>query len=64
METGLYTIPNSSINIKVLEIIKASKQSTMMNILYLYKNGMVIDFETVTVPNDSLKFWVKLWKYT
>ena len=60
METGLYTIPNSSINIKVLEVIKTSKQSTMMNILYLYKNGMVIDFETVTVPNDSLKFWVKL----
>lgn len=60
METGLYTIPNSSINIKVLEVIKAGKQSTMMNILYLYKNGMVIDFETVTVPNDSLKFWVKL----
>ena len=60
METGLYTIPNSSINIKVLEVLKTTKQSTMMNILYLYKNGMVIDFETVTVPNDSLKFWVKL----
>lgn len=60
METGLYTIPNSSINIKVLEVTKVGTRSLTLNILYLYKNGMVIDFETVTVPNDSLKFWVKL----
>lgn len=60
METGLYTIPNSSINIKVLEVIKVGQQSTTLNIIYLYKSGMVIDFETVTVPNDSLKYWNKL----
>jgi hypothetical protein len=60
METGLYTIPNSSINIKILEVIKVGQQSTTLNIIYLYKSGMVIDFETVTVPNDSLKYWNKL----
>lgn len=60
METGLYTIPNSSINIKVLEVIKVGQQSTTLNIFYLYKSGMVIDFETITVPNDSLKYWNKL----
>ncbi len=60
METGLYTIPNSSINIKVLEVIKVGQQSTTLNIFYLYKSGMVIDFETITVPNDSLKHWNKL----
>ena len=60
MTTGLYTIPNSSINIKVHYIVKVGPNSTTMDIFYLYKSGMVIDFETVTVPNDSLKFWVKL----
>ena len=60
METGLYTIPNSSINIKVLEVIKVGQQSTTLNVFYLYKSGMVIDFETITVPNDSLKYWNKL----
>lgn len=60
METGLYTIQNSSINIQVTEIIKSGLNSTTMNIIYLYKSGGVIDFETVTVPNDSLSYWVKL----
>lgn len=60
METGLYTIPNSSINIKVTGVVKVGQQSTTLNIFYLYKSGMVIDYETVTVPNDALSNWVKL----
>ena len=60
MEPGLYTIPNSSINIKITEIVKVGQQSTTLNVIYLYKSGMVIDFETITVPNDSLKYWDKL----
>jgi hypothetical protein len=60
MTTGLYTIPNSSINIKVLNITKVGTNSTTMEVFYLYKSGMVIDFETVTVPNDALSYWVKL----
>ena len=60
MEPGLYTIPNSSINIKITEIVKVGQQSTTLNVIYLYKSRMVIDFETITVPNDSLKYWDKL----
>lgn len=60
MLPGLYTITNSSINIQVVEVVKTGLQSTTMRVYYLYKSGMVIDFETVTVPNDSLQHWIKL----
>jgi hypothetical protein len=60
MTTGLYTIPNSSINIKVIDVVKFGMNSTTMKVFYLYKSGMVIDFEEITVPNDSLSNWIKL----
>jgi hypothetical protein len=60
MTTGLYTIPNSSINIKVVNVVKVGLNSTIMQVYYLYKSGMVIDFEQVTVPNDALTNWIKL----
>lgn len=60
MTTGLYTIPNSSINIQVHYIEKVGTYSTTMEVFYLYKSGMVIDFETITVPNDTLTHWIKL----
>jgi hypothetical protein len=60
MTTGLYTIPNSSINIKVISVDKVTQNSTTMQIFYLYKSGAVIDFEIVTVPNDALTHWIEL----
>jgi hypothetical protein len=60
MKPGLYTIINSTINIKVLEVVNVGLNSTRMKVMYTYKSGAVIDFEDVTVPNDALTYWVKL----
>jgi hypothetical protein len=60
MTAGLYTIPNSSINIKVISVDRIGTNSTTMDIFYLYKSGAIINFETVTVPNDALTNWIKL----
>lgn len=60
MTTGLYTIPNSSINIYVTDVFKVGMNSTTLNVIYQYKTGTVIDFEVITVPNDALTHWIKL----
>lgn len=55
-----YTIPNSSMYVLVLSVLRQDEYCAKLNVAYITKGGTPVGIESIEVKKENTKHWVKV----